>query len=122
MGKRLLAALCTAILLMTSPSVSVLADESISDEYVSEQVEEITDVSKQGEDAPNIVESQEDPLDISEPKEVMEEISVPEEGAEEIEVEDTSLADDAETEIPERLSGKGKNRYLLSAMVLLRNS
>ena len=110
MGKRLLAALCTAILLMTSPSVSVLADESISDEYVSEQVEEITDVSKQGEDAPNIVESQEDPLDISEPKEVMEEISVPEEGAEEIEVEDTSLADDAETEIPEEAVGEGEEQ------------
>jgi len=105
MGKRLLAALCTAILLMTSPGVVVLAYESISDEFVSEQVEEITDVPKQREDAPNIVESQEDTLAVSAPKEVMEEISVPEEGAEEIEVEDTSLATDADTEIREEVVG-----------------
>jgi len=107
MGKRLLATLCAVILLITSPGVAVLADESISDEFVSEQEEGITNVSEQEEDTPDVAEPEEDTLDVSEPKEVMEEVSVPEEDAQEIKVGNTSVADDAETEILEEAVGTG---------------
>ena len=85
MGKRLLATLCAVILLITSPGVAVLADESISDEFVSEQEEGITNVSEQEEDTPDVAEPEEDTLDVSEPKEVMEDALVLEEDAKEIE-------------------------------------
>ena len=122
MGKRLLAALCTAMLLMTTPGVAVLADESISDETVAVQVEETTDTSESEEVIADVSVTEENTLNESEQEEVINETSISEEGVEEIEdtsdaeeiqahdisvVEETSVLDEDSTEIIDEVVGEG---------------
>ncbi len=71
MGKRLLAALCTAMLFMTTPGVAVLANESINDESITEQVDEITDVTEQEDSTFDVSVSERDILDVLELEEVI---------------------------------------------------